>query len=111
MIESFVRNGMRVEPFTARDSGAGALTRDLIGALDKPGTNLLETFVRLVKDLWTASRISLVWRFESTYFIALPNFARACGRVSVGRYPDKRPDSRPERDRDASLIAKIIRIV
>src|SRR3954465_8494755 len=24
----------------------------------------------------------------------LPNFARACGRVSVGRYPDKRPDSR-----------------
>src|ERR1043166_10242205 len=27
-------------------------------------------------------------------FPALPNFARACGRVSVGRYPDKRPDSR-----------------
>ena len=25
---------------------------------------------------------------------ALPNFARACGRVSVGRHPDKRPDSR-----------------
>src|SRR5215213_195835 len=25
---------------------------------------------------------------------SLPNFARACGRVSVGRYPDKRPDSR-----------------
>ena len=27
-------------------------------------------------------------------FPSLPNFARACGRVSVGRYPDKRPDSR-----------------
>src|SRR6266567_980887 len=27
-------------------------------------------------------------------FAELPNFARACGRVSVGRYPDKRPDSR-----------------
>ena len=25
-----------------------------------------------------------------------PNFARACGRVSVGGHPDKRPDSRPE---------------
>src|SRR6202023_3497854 len=25
---------------------------------------------------------------------ALPNFARACGRVSVGGHPDKRPDSR-----------------
>jgi hypothetical protein len=24
----------------------------------------------------------------------LPKFARACGHVSVGRYPDKRPDSR-----------------
>ena len=23
-----------------------------------------------------------------------PNFARACGRVSIGRHPDKRPDSR-----------------
>jgi hypothetical protein len=30
---------------------------------------------------------------------ASPNFARACGRVSVGGHPDKRPDSRPERDR------------
>ena len=30
-----------------------------------------------------------------------PNFARACGRVSVGGHPDKRPDSRPERDRKA----------
>src|SRR5215475_4343376 len=31
---------------------------------------------------------------------SLPNFARACGRVSIGGHPDKRPDSRPERDRD-----------
>src|SRR5262249_4416121 len=27
-------------------------------------------------------------------FPNLPNFARACGRVSVGGHPDKRPDSR-----------------
>src|SRR5581483_9978821 len=27
-----------------------------------------------------------------------PYFARACGRVSVGGHPDKRPDSRPERE-------------
>ena len=31
-----------------------------------------------------------------TFFLfrELPNFARACGRVSVGGHPDKRPDSR-----------------
>ena len=34
----------------------------------------------------------------------LPNFARACGRVSIGGHPDKRPDSRPERDRDDRKI-------
>src|SRR5258708_20386881 len=51
-------------------------------------------------------RCALVWRNLSpaekkcceagtnTLFALLPNFARACGRVSVGRYPDKRPDSR-----------------
>jgi hypothetical protein len=31
---------------------------------------------------------------SKSLFAILPNFARACGRVSVGRYPDKRPDSR-----------------
>jgi hypothetical protein len=31
---------------------------------------------------------------SNTLIAVLPNFARACGRVSVGRYPDKRPDSR-----------------
>src|SRR6202045_1384959 len=35
----------------------------------------------------------------------LPNFARACGRVSIGGHPDKRPDSRPERDRDDRKVA------
>src|SRR5258708_32186196 len=51
-------------------------------------------------------RCALVWRNLSpaekkcceagtnNLFALLPNFARACGRVSVGRYPDKRPDSR-----------------
>src|SRR5258705_3180891 len=37
-------------------------------------------------------------------FAQLPNFARACGRVSIGGHPDKRPDSRPERDRDDRKI-------
>jgi hypothetical protein len=35
----------------------------------------------------------------SSLICPLPNFARACGRVPVGGHPDKRPDSRPERDR------------
>jgi len=34
----------------------------------------------------------------------LPNFARACGRVSVGGHPDKRPDSRPEQDRSGEAV-------
>src|ERR1700677_1463336 len=34
----------------------------------------------------------------------MPNFARACGRVSIGGHPDKRPDSRPERDRNDRKI-------
>jgi hypothetical protein len=34
----------------------------------------------------------------------LPNFARACGRVSVGGHPDKRPDSRPEQDRSIESV-------
>src|SRR5205085_3210445 len=34
-------------------------------------------------------------RLAATSLICgLPNFARACGRVSVGGHPDKRPDSR-----------------
>src|SRR5690348_8178231 len=28
-----------------------------------------------------------------------PNFARACGRVSIGGHPDKRPDSRLRKHR------------
>ena len=38
----------------------------------------------------------------------LPNFARACGRVSVGRYPDKRPDSRQgvKKPRGSSEVQK-----
>ena len=38
----------------------------------------------------------------------MPNFARACGRVSVGRYPDKRPDSRQgvKKPRGSSEVRK-----
>ena len=39
-------------------------------------------------------------------FALLPNFARACGRVSVGRYPDKRPDSRQGMKNRGSLRSK-----
>jgi hypothetical protein len=31
---------------------------------------------------------------QNRLFYLLPNFARACGRVSIGGHPDKRPDSR-----------------
>ena len=36
----------------------------------------------------------------------MPNFARACGRVSVGRYPDKRPDSRQGMKNRGSTFSK-----
>src|SRR5207247_4935850 len=37
-------------------------------------------------------------RLETKSLISfLPNFARACGRVSIGGHPDKRPDSRLRR--------------
>src|SRR6185503_12926874 len=43
-----------------------------------------------------------------TLMCVLPNFARACGRVSVGRYPDKRPDSRQgvKKPRGSSEVQK-----
>ena len=40
---------------------------------------------------------------------SLPNFARACGRVSVGRYPDKRPDSRQGMKNRGSLKSSDLR--
>src|SRR6202163_940959 len=42
-------------------------------------------------------------------FPLLPNFARACGRVSVGRYPDKRPDSRQGTKNRGSLKSQDLR--
>ena len=35
-----------------------------------------------------------------------PNFARACGRVSVGGHPDKRPDSRLRKTTSTSLLPR-----
>ena len=46
----------------------------------------------------------LLHGFWKSLICNLPNFARACGRVSIGGHPDKRPDSRPERDRDGRKI-------
>src|SRR3984957_14293310 len=40
----------------------------------------------------------------------MPNFARACGRVSIGGHPDKRPDSRPERDRDDRKVTGLLEL-
>jgi hypothetical protein len=40
-----------------------------------------------------ACRILLQCTFDAI-MCRSPNFARACGRVSIGRHPDKRPDSR-----------------
>ena len=39
----------------------------------------------------------------------MPNFARACGRVSVGRYPDKRPDSRQGMKNRGSIKSQDLR--
>ena len=36
----------------------------------------------------------------------MPNFARACGRVSVGGHPDKRPDSRLRKRTATSLLPR-----
>src|SRR5215470_19097226 len=36
---------------------------------------------------------------------SLPKFARACGRVSIGRHPDKRPGGRPRKERLSLLLA------
>ena len=55
--------------------------------------------LRRVGDLFTQISCNAG---EHRLFAPLPNFARACGRVSVGGHPDKRPDSRPERDRRVS---------
>src|SRR3712207_7387207 len=41
-------------------------------------------------------RRKVLRRGASDRISPLPNFARACGRVSVGGHPDKRPDSRPK---------------
>ena len=45
------------------------------------------------KEIAPACRILLQSRFDAI-MCRSPNFARACGRVSIGRHPDKRPDSR-----------------
>ena len=74
----FVRAARRVEPFTDR------LKRSRLarGAARKCSADL--SFK--TKTLAQCGCNSLLAK--------LPNFARACGRVSVGGHPDKRPDSR-----------------
>src|SRR3954449_12838965 len=59
---------------------------------------MLGNSVRSLKNL-LRSRVK-------TLMCGLPNFARACGRVSVGRYPDKRPDSRQgvKKPRGAQIV-------
>jgi hypothetical protein len=44
----------------------------------------------------SAKAKKLLHRCANALMSRPPNFARACGRVSVGGHPDKRPDSRPE---------------
>ncbi len=105
---AFIRAAQRVEPFTRR-----ALSR----LRNKAARRLREIAHASLKKLNICSRSTPLARAEcdnvdtrwgnlspaqkkcceadsKPLFALLPNFARACGRVSVGRYPDKRPDSR-----------------
>jgi hypothetical protein len=67
---------------------------------DAFGATLEKIFV-----LSGGNRAKLLRAFPKSPISELPNFARACGRVSVGGHPDKRPDSRPDRDRDGRKVA------
>ena len=71
----FLRAARRVEPFTPSDSSHARRAR----------AKFALTFVKTKK---------LARRSGIDYFEPSPNFARACGRVSIGGHPDKRPDSR-----------------
>src|SRR3954467_11426072 len=62
---------------------------------------MLGNSVRSLKNL-LRSRVK-------TLMCGWPNFARACGRVSVGRYPDKRPDSRQGMKNRGSLKSRDLR--
>ena len=92
---AFVRNGMRVEPFTARDSATKFVSRGAV----LPRRDSANDFRIFLSDR-RARRAKLLHGILKSLICNLPNFARACGRVSIGGHPDKRPDSRPERDRD-----------
>ena len=55
------------------------------------------------RDSARRAKISKIFKLVCRFFLQCissapmcgsPKFARACGRVSIGRHPDKRPDSR-----------------
>ena len=52
-----------------------------------------KTRSRVLKNFRPQRRIFLQYLPIAT-MCRSPKFARACGRVSIGRHPDKRPDSR-----------------
>ena len=54
---------------------------------------------KVAATFFCAEPKNLLQSMTAAISCASPKFARACGRVSVGGHPDKRPDSRPERDR------------
>jgi len=57
-------------------------------------THCRNGFARLRREnIFREDRFFLQWRVIAP-ICRSPNFARACGRVSVGGHPDKRPDSR-----------------
>src|SRR5439155_11248836 len=77
---------------------------------------MFSTVVRLARNDARACRGNLAsvqkkcCEAESNHlFPILRNFARACGRVSVGRYPDKRPDSRQGMKNRGSLKSQDLR--
>src|SRR6266508_586708 len=68
---------------TERNEGAGRALKELVTGCEVAGDWESVSLQPKRLRLGTRSIISCA-----------PNFARACGRVSIGGHPDKRPDSR-----------------
>src|ERR1700752_529978 len=64
---------------------------EMIGLLDMQAP--VAKFRAVTKKFAHGRRFFLQCRFDPI-MCRSPKFARACGRVSIGRHPDKRPDSR-----------------
>lgn len=63
-------------------------------SLQRPGAAGFRTVARNMAPIWIENhQIAACEGGRILLNPRLPNFARACGRVSIGRSPDKRPES------------------